>query len=87
MVSILDCFNCDSDDGGFTATLSSKDAGFPSHELAWILDTIDDNKGVCEDCAREIAHDEWVDNRQWQESRADHEDGVWDGEHFYPTEG
>jgi hypothetical protein len=25
-----------------------------------------------------------MENRQWQESRADHEDGVWDGEHFYP---
>jgi hypothetical protein len=34
-----------------------------------------------------MAHDAWVDNRQWQESRADHEDGVWDGEHFYPSGG
>ena len=87
MILILECSNCGLDDGGYTATLSSKDAhGFP-HELAWILDTIDGNNGICEDCAREIAHDAWVDNRQWQESRADHEDGHWDGEHFYPSAG
>ena len=53
-------------------------------ELEWIADTLEGGEVICEPCAHEMAHDAWVDNRQWQESRADHEDGVWDGEHFYP---
>ena len=80
MVTTLDCSNCDFDDDGFTATL--KDS-----ELAWVLDILDDNKGICENCAFEMAHEAHVENQIYQESRADHEDGVWDGEHFYPSAG
>jgi hypothetical protein len=53
-------------------------------ELEWILDLY---KVVCKSCAFDMAHEAWVDNRIYQESRADHEDGVWDGEHFYPSAG
>ena len=56
-------------------------------ELEWIEDTLEGGVSICESCARQLAHEAEMENRQYQESRADHEDGVWDGEHFYPSAG
>ena len=73
----IKCSNCGDPDDGFRSTLKGS-------KLAWIEDTLEDGDAICEGCVNEIAHEAWVDNRIYQESRADHEDGVWDGEHFYP---
>tara|TARA_R110002020_G_scaffold322026_1_gene537886 strand:- start:4937 stop:5188 length:252 start_codon:yes stop_codon:yes gene_type:complete len=75
MILILECSNCG--DFGQAAILKGT-------EFEWIEDTLEGGEAICEPCAREIAHEADMDNRQYQESRADHEDGVWDGEHFYP---
>ena len=71
----MTCSNCGRADDGFRATLKGS-------ELEWIEDTLEDGDALCESCAHEMAHDAWVSN---QESRADHEDGVWDGEHWTPS--
>ena len=73
----LKCFNCGDPDDGFRATLKGS-------ALAWIEDTLEDGDAICESCAQEFQTDAEIDNRIYQESRAIHEDGVWDGEHFYP---
>ena len=73
----MKCSICGGADDGFRATLKGS-------KLEWILDTLADDEVICESCAYQIAHEEDMENRQYQESRADHEDGVWDGEHFYP---
>lgn len=72
-----ECANCGDSDDGFRSTLKGS-------ELEWIENTLEDEEGICESCARDMAQDAEIDNRIYQESRADHEDGVWDGEHFYP---
>jgi hypothetical protein len=77
---VLKCSNCGSADDGFRSTLKGS-------KLEWIEDTLEDGEAICESCANQIAHEADMENRQYQESRADHEDGVWDGEHFYPSAG
>jgi len=77
---VLKCSNCGSADDGFRSTLKGS-------KLEWIEDTLEDGEAICESCANQIAHEADMESRQYQESRADHEDGVWDGEHFYPSAG
>lgn len=73
----LKCSDCGDPDDGFRATLKGS-------ELEWIEDTLEDGEVICESCAYQTALEADRENRQYQESRAEHEDGVWDGEHFYP---
>ena len=56
-------------------------------ELEWIEDTLEGGVSICEPCAHQTAHEADMEDRQWQESRADHEAGPWDGEHFSPSAG
>ena len=78
MILVSECGNCGKI--GQAAILKGT-------ELEWIADTLEGGETICELCANQIAYEEAVENHQWQESRVDHEDGVWDGEHFYPSAG
>jgi|TARA_R110000824_G_scaffold293322_1_gene481665 hypothetical protein len=76
----MNCSNCGGADDGFRATLKGS-------KLEWIEDILEDGDALCESCAHQIAHEADMENRQYQESRDIHEDGHWDGEHFYPSAG